>query len=57
MIPDPHAVENQDEKESTRNQDEGEDHEDLRELRSEREESRDTPSRGVREIGKDLGWE
>jgi len=34
-----------------------EDFEDLRELREEREESMDTPSRSLREIGKDLGFE
>jgi PHD/YefM family antitoxin component YafN of YafNO toxin-antitoxin module len=31
--------------------------EDLRELRAEREESVDTPSRSLREIGRDLGFE
>ncbi len=34
-----------------------EDFEDLRELKKEREESMDTRSRGIREIGKDLGFE
>jgi hypothetical protein len=34
-----------------------EDFEDLRELRKEREESMDTPSRSLREIGKELGFE
>jgi len=34
-----------------------EDFEDLRELRNEREESIDTPSRSLREIGKEVGFE
>ncbi|MBI4964879.1 MAG: type II toxin-antitoxin system Phd/YefM family antitoxin [Desulfomonile tiedjei] len=34
-----------------------EDFEDLRELRREREESIDKPSRSLREIGKELGFE
>jgi hypothetical protein len=34
-----------------------EDFEDLREFRKEREESIDTPSRSLREIGKELGFE
>ncbi len=34
-----------------------EDLEDLRELRKEREESMETPTRTLREIGKDLGFE
>lgn len=34
-----------------------EDFEDLRELRKEREESMDAPSRSLREIGKELGFE
>lgn len=34
-----------------------EDFEDLRELRKEREEAMDKPSRGLREIGKELGFE
>jgi hypothetical protein len=34
-----------------------EDFEDLRELRKEREEARDMPSRSLREIGKELGFE
>ena len=34
-----------------------EDFEDLRELRKEREESINRPSRGLREIGKELGFE
>ncbi len=34
-----------------------EDFEDLRELRKEREESMDTPSRSLREIGKELGFD
>jgi len=33
------------------------DFEDLRELRKEREEAMDTPSRSFREIGKELGFE
>ena len=38
-------------------QDALEDFEDLRELRKERNESMDTPSRSLREIGKELGFE
>jgi hypothetical protein len=34
-----------------------EDFEDLRELRKEREETMDSPSRSLREIGKELGFE